>query len=134
MTVFPNVAEGRQASLEQRLFPSVIATWTRYSVNARPSVSLAGEVVWAGEAPDPPITSQLTFVLRPITRAPWSGETDAVRTSIPGQFSFKHLLVDEYGLQTFGSQRALTSETLRTVGEAYFANRYESVHRLVMAD
>ena len=102
LTVFPNVAEGAPGFFGTASISVGDRDVDKILVSARPSVSLAGEVVWVGEAPDPPIASQLTLVLRPITRAPWSGETDAVRTSIPGQFSFKHLLVDEYGLQTFG--------------------------------
>ena len=102
LTVFPNVAEGTPSFFGTASISVGDRDVNKVLVNARPSVSLAGEVVWVGEPPDPPIASQLTLVLRPITRAPWSGESDSARTSIPGQFSFKHLLVDEYGLQTFG--------------------------------
>ncbi|HYI95425.1 MAG TPA: carboxypeptidase regulatory-like domain-containing protein [Bryobacteraceae bacterium] len=102
LTVYPNVADGPPSFYGTASISIGDRDVDKILVNARSSVSLAGEVVWVGEAPDPPITSQLALVLRPLTRAPWSGETDAVRTSIPGQFSFKHLLVDEYGLQTFG--------------------------------
>lgn len=68
-------------------------------VNTRPAIAMEGEVVWAGEPQEAPITSQLAVVLRPLTRPGWRGEDTYAQASIPGRFSFKHLLVDEYSLQ-----------------------------------
>ena len=80
------------------------------SVTARPTVTVAGEVTWYGEAPDPPLTEQIAVSLQPMTRAPWQGEPGFQRTSIPGSFSFTPLLVDSY-LVRVATERRLRQGT-----------------------
>ncbi|MBZ5618259.1 MAG: carboxypeptidase regulatory-like domain-containing protein [Acidobacteriia bacterium] len=65
-------------------------------VIARPRIPLAGEVVWDGPAPDPPLDAKLTLRLQAITRT----ERGSVDATIPGEFSLPGgLLMDDFGLQ-----------------------------------
>jgi hypothetical protein len=67
---------------------------------AVPKVSLAGEVVWDGPAPEKPIAAKLMLRLRPLTRAPWMGEGDlGPGVAIPGEFSVAGVFVDDYHAQ-----------------------------------
>jgi hypothetical protein len=69
-----------------------------FNVTARPHVAIAGEVVWDGEAPDPPVSEQLNINLRPMTRAPWRAETSYARAGMPSTFSFASVLIDSYSV------------------------------------
>ena len=70
-----------------------------FRVTSRPHVVIPGEVLWDGEPPDPPLTTQLGVSLRPVTRAQWRGENGYLKSSIPGTFSFPSVLIDSYAVQ-----------------------------------
>jgi hypothetical protein len=65
-------------------------------IEARARLSIPGEAVWYGTPPENPLESKISLWLRPITRAPWQGESADTETSIPGGFSFPGLLMDDY--------------------------------------
>jgi hypothetical protein len=67
-------------------------------IGAGSRVSIPGEAVWYGTPPEKPVESKISLWLRPITRAPWQGELVDAEASIPGEFSFPALLIDDYNM------------------------------------
>lgn len=68
-------------------------------VTGQPKVSVSGEVDWDGVAPDTPPARPLTIIPQPVSRAPFAGEFQSPRISIPGPFKFDNLYVDDYSLR-----------------------------------
>jgi hypothetical protein len=72
-------------------------------ITALPRITVTGEALWDGAAPDTPDDFKLSLNLDPMTRAPWSGEKGtSASTTIPGEFAFPDLLMDEYSLDVRG--------------------------------
>jgi hypothetical protein len=71
-------------------------------VTARAKVSVAGEVVFDGPAPEKPVTSKLNLWLQPLARGQWMGEELQLRAGAPDKFAFAGLFVDDYNLRTMG--------------------------------
>jgi hypothetical protein len=71
-------------------------------IGARARLSVPGEVVWYGAAPDQPVQSKVSLYVHPLTRAPWGHESLDATSSIPGQFFFPRLLLDDYELRVYG--------------------------------
>jgi hypothetical protein len=71
---------------------------------ARARLAVPGEVVWYGTPPEQPVSSKISFFVQPLTRAPWGSESRALnnKASIPGDFSFPGLLLDDYELNVHG--------------------------------
>ncbi len=65
---------------------------------ARPRLPISGEVVWDGTPPDKPLDSKLSINLQPLTRGLVMGEDESLtaKSSIPGEFNYPGLLMDEY--------------------------------------
>jgi hypothetical protein len=65
---------------------------------ARPRLPIPGEVVWDGTAPDKPLDAKLSITLNHLTRGPFMGEFESltVKSSIPGEFNYPGVLMDEY--------------------------------------
>jgi hypothetical protein len=68
------------------------------SVPTSPMLPVSGEVVWDGVPPDKPVESQVRISLNSLYRAAWPPELERLRVtaSVPGEFSFKGLLMDDY--------------------------------------
>lgn len=73
-------------------------------VGARPRLAVPGEVVWYGTPPEQPVRAKISFWVHPLTRAPWQDEARGLddEASIPGDFSFPNLLLDDYELNVYG--------------------------------
>lgn len=72
-------------------------------VGARARLAVRGEVVWYGTPPDQPVPSKISFFIDPLTRARWGNDANGdVSSSIPGDFSFPGLLLDDYELSVHG--------------------------------
>ena len=67
-----------------------------------PPVPLSGDLVWDGEAPDPPVSSKLRIRIDPFNRSPWMHEQIFTESTLPGQFSFPGMLIDDYILEVHG--------------------------------
>lgn len=67
-----------------------------------PRVTVAGEVVWDGDAPTGTETQALTIQLRPLTRRVFDGESGTAKIAVPGPFTLSSLLADEYALEISG--------------------------------
>lgn len=63
-------------------------------VTALPKIPVPGEVVWDGTPPEKPLEAPLTIDLRSISRTIYP----SAKSSIPGQFSFDGLVLDEYSM------------------------------------
>ena len=71
-------------------------------IEARPQDYIfPGEVVWAATAPDQPVDSKLLISLEPLTRRQFMGESTNALLTIPGEFSFSSLLMDDYTLHIY---------------------------------
>jgi len=71
-------------------------------VGASTRVAVPGEVIWYGTPPETPLESKISLWLRPTTRAPWQGELTDTTASVPGQFLFPGLLIDDYNINVNG--------------------------------
>lgn len=73
-------------------------------VAARARLTVPGEVVWYGTAPEQPVPSKISVSLDPMTRARWGNESNGLyaQPSIPGNFSFPGLLLDDYEVSVHG--------------------------------
>jgi hypothetical protein len=74
------------------------------SVPTSPVLPVSGEIVWEGTAPDEPEESEVTILVRSLYRAVWSAEMESrsVKASIPGEFAFPSLLMDDYEIRVSG--------------------------------
>lgn len=90
---------------------------SRVTVAPTPPVTIPGEIVWAGEPPETPVEKEVGLFLRPLTRAPWTGERTDVKSKIPGNFSIPNVLADAYVLDF----RGLPSDLY--IKEATYAGR-----------
>ena len=74
------------------------------SVPASPMMPVSGEVVWDGAAPDDAVESEIRISVQSLYRAVWPPERDSrsVTASIPGEFAFPGLLMDDYQLRVTG--------------------------------
>ena len=83
-----------------------------------PRLLIPGEVVWDSVPPDKPIESKLSVDLRPITRPPFMSEYQglSVASSIPGEFSFPRVLMDEYTVSFRGLPKDLYVKDLTYAG------------------
>jgi len=70
------------------------------SVPALPRLSLSGEVIWEGDAPQDPITAHVTVFLQPLLRTMFMGESLDVRPNVGEGFSFPSLLMDDYAVSS----------------------------------
>jgi hypothetical protein len=62
----------------------------------RPRLPLAGEIVWDGPAPDPPLTAKVRVYIESLIRT----ERGTAETTIPSKFEFPNgVLLDEYRAQ-----------------------------------
>ena len=60
---------------------------------------IPGVVVWEGTPPDSPPESKVLISLRPLNRTPFQGESqNFMRASIPAEFSFPSVLIDDYSI------------------------------------
>ena len=73
-------------------------------VAGRSQIPLAGEVVFSGDAPDPPLSATLHFWLSPLTRPGWNGEFKnlSASSSVPGEFLIPGVFVDDFELHISG--------------------------------
>jgi hypothetical protein len=70
-------------------------------VLASPGLPVPGSVVWEGAAPEPPLAATLSVYLRNLDRIGFQGEGSSMaRSSVPGEFSFPSVLLDEYEVFT----------------------------------
>ncbi len=72
-------------------------------VAARPKMTVPGELVWDGPAPEKPVDGKVWLMLRPLTRAMlWMGEADAYarRVAVLGDFVFTDVYMEEYQVMT----------------------------------
>jgi hypothetical protein len=67
---------------------------------ASPGVTLEGEVVWAGAAPENPLTTTVSVSLHPLVRTSFRGEDQSRRPGIPARFSFPASFIDDYQVWT----------------------------------
>ena len=69
-----------------------------------PRIPIAGEITWDGTAPSQPSTSEIQLSLEPLRRPFWKGEIESLnqKASIPGQFSFSAVLMEEHTLHISG--------------------------------
>jgi len=67
-------------------------------VPAQAPISLGGEVLWAGDPPDPPPANKVMITLRPIGRPFWYSDFAALTTQspLPGPFAFSSVLISDY--------------------------------------
>lgn len=74
------------------------------SVAASPMLPVSGEVVWDGVPPDRPVESKVRISVHSLYRAVWPSERAGfiVSASLPGEFSFSGLLMDDYQLRLGG--------------------------------
>jgi hypothetical protein len=73
-------------------------------VTAEGRLTVPGEVVWEGKAPDKPVQAKIGLWLMPEGRAYFKHEADGVfpKSAIPGQFSLPNLLTGTYNLRYWG--------------------------------
>jgi hypothetical protein len=81
---------------------------------ARPGVPVAGEVAWDGTAPEKPVEAVFRMNLQSMTRTIYS----TAKSSVPGQFSFPGLVLDEYSTQTRGLPDGLYVKDITYGGES----------------
>lgn len=67
-----------------------------------PRVTVAGEVLWDGEAPAGTEARSLTILLRPLLRRAFEGESGSAKIAVPGPFTLASLVADEYALEISG--------------------------------
>jgi hypothetical protein len=69
-----------------------------------PRLTVPGEIVWDGKAPEKPAQAKVQLWVMPATRATFKHESDGLfpKSAIPGQFSLPNLLVDTYNLRLLG--------------------------------
>ena len=74
------------------------------SVPTSPMLPVSGEVVWDGVPPDQPVESKVRISVYSLYRAVWPAELESreVTASIPGEFAFPGLLMDDYQLRVTG--------------------------------
>jgi len=74
------------------------------AVPTSPLLPVSGEVVWDGAEPDDAVESEIRISVQSLYRAVWGPERDSrsVTASIPGEFAFPGLLMDDYQLRVTG--------------------------------
>jgi hypothetical protein len=74
------------------------------SVPTSPLLPVFGDVIWDGVPPDKPVESQPRISLHSLYRSLWPPELESreVTASVPGEFSFAGLLMDDYQLRVTG--------------------------------
>jgi hypothetical protein len=102
LTVFSRVSSGMPPFYGSTMVAITDSDVRNLSVPAQPRLLVPGEVAWDGIPPEQPVSASLGISLRPMTRAPWQGESTSIKSSIPGQFSFEGVLVDEYSVHING--------------------------------
>jgi hypothetical protein len=85
-------------------------------LSARAQLPVPGEVVWDNTPPDQPVTSKLSILLMPMSRAFYMGESTEVKSAIPGEFSFPGLLIDEYAINLSGTPSGLYVKDITYAG------------------
>ena len=72
-------------------------------VVAQPRLPVPGEVVWDGKPPDEPLDSTISIALYPpVGRGFMQGEDLQAKSSIPGEFSFRGLIMGDYPVDIRG--------------------------------
>jgi hypothetical protein len=72
----------------------------RVTIAASPLVTISGEVVWDGKAPEPPISTTLNVGVDPLVHSFRSGRI--TRPTMPGTFTMENLVMDELVLAVNG--------------------------------
>jgi Carboxypeptidase regulatory-like domain len=74
------------------------------SVPTSPVLPVSGEIAWEGTSPDEPVESAVSISVWSLYRAVWPAEIESrsMKTSIPGEFAFPGLLMDDYQLRVSG--------------------------------
>ena len=85
---------------------------------AQPGSKLPGQVVWDGAPPDKPIESPVRIALASLTRGTFKGEGSPAQSSIPGEFSFRSLLLDDYAVRVTGLPRELYIKDVTYAGRS----------------
>ncbi|MCW5979139.1 MAG: carboxypeptidase regulatory-like domain-containing protein [Bryobacteraceae bacterium] len=67
-------------------------------VAAQRGLPLSGQVVWDGSPPVEPVESKVGISLQPATRYSFLNEQLDVQSSVPGEFTFAKLLMDDYSV------------------------------------
>jgi hypothetical protein len=65
-----------------------------------PGITLKGEVVWDGPAPEQPLDASATFSINHLYRAQYSGEELSTQAAVPGEFTLHGVEMDEYAVRT----------------------------------
>jgi protocatechuate 3,4-dioxygenase beta subunit len=89
-----------------------------FQCGARPQLPIPGEVAWDGAPPDKAIDEKLSIQLRHLTRGIFRAEYESlgVKSSIPGEFSFPRVLMDEYAVQLSGLPKDLYVKDITYAG------------------
>jgi len=87
-----------------------------FQVQVRPRVQIPGEVVWDGAPPDKPLDAKLSIRLEPSTRGQFMGEDLGAKSSIPGEFNFSGVFVDEYAVLLHGLPKDLYTKDITYAG------------------
>ena len=69
---------------------------TNVKLNPVDGIPISGTVDWWEAPPAQPIAAQLSVSLRPANRMSFMGENHFIRASVPGEFSFPRVLMDDY--------------------------------------
>ena len=64
-----------------------------------PGVTLNGEFVWDGPAPDPPPAATVNFSIEHLYRTQYRGEQLSARGTAPGEFTLHNVALDDYGVR-----------------------------------
>jgi len=73
-------------------------------LTAAPCITVSGEVVWDGRAPEKPVQAKIQLWVMPATRPTFKHEADGLfpKSAIPGEFALPNLPMDNYVLRLFG--------------------------------
>jgi hypothetical protein len=91
-------SNGQQNNVTRGLTPFEIADrdLRNVDVNISPGLTIQGEVVWDGPAPETPVTAKVGVNLAPLLRTMVANERPGARSDLPGTFSLEGLLLTDY--------------------------------------
>ena len=92
----------RGPNANQALVPVTIADrdLSKIEISVSQGLSIDGEVVWDGVAPEQPVSTKVNVSIGPLLRGPLPGENANARVEIPGTFHFAGLVAGDYGVRT----------------------------------
>jgi hypothetical protein len=73
------------------------------NVETQAGVPILGRAIWEGAPPDEPITTKLWLSLTPLRRSYFTGEKLDAKLTIPGEFLFPSVMLDDYLVQADGA-------------------------------